>query len=300
MKINRLPKLRAGFTLIELLVAMAITVVLIGVLVYLTAISMNTYRDSRNEVRANRQAREALETVSKDLESMISRRDGEPSEWLYAGEEPRGLQGPNNREITNACQLIFFAGATDRYNGKIGEAEDKGGDVSVVCYRLVYRDQIDNTDADEYAVFSLYRHLVNPDEAFELLSQDNLKTAYRGKFSDADDLTSSNFLVENIYEFTVTFLVEYMDGDVTKIERVSLRQTGSRKYTEFRLKGNKIEATGPNATKIENGRIVGAELSITVLTDRGLILAKKSGMSREELVKKYSYHFTKTINTPRP
>ncbi|MBT8044014.1 MAG: type II secretion system GspH family protein, partial [Verrucomicrobiae bacterium] len=91
----KFPKTRsniAGFTLIELLVAMAITVVLIGVLVYLTAISMDTYRDSRNEVRASRQAKEALETISKDLESMISRRDGNTYEWLYAGEEPRGLE----------------------------------------------------------------------------------------------------------------------------------------------------------------------------------------------------------------
>ena len=48
MKQNLLSKTRAGFTLIELLVAMAITVVLLGVLVYLTGVSMDTYRDSRN------------------------------------------------------------------------------------------------------------------------------------------------------------------------------------------------------------------------------------------------------------
>ena len=62
---------------------------------------MDTYRDSRNEVRASRQAKEALETISKDLESMVSRRDGNTYEWLYAGVEPRGLEGPDGREITN-------------------------------------------------------------------------------------------------------------------------------------------------------------------------------------------------------
>jgi type II secretory pathway pseudopilin PulG len=298
-------KNHSGFTLVELLVAMMITIVLLGVLVYLTAISMDTYRDSRNEVRASRQAKEALETISKDLESMVSRRDGNTYEWLYAGVEPRGLEGPDGREITNASQLIFFTGATDRYNGKIGTADDKGGDVSAVTYRLVYRDQIGNTDSDEFAVFSLYRHLLNPDEAFDLLAVDDLKTTSSNVFNDTKDLTAENFLVENIYEFTFTMLVEYTEtsggSTVTRIERVSLMQdaAASGGFQEFRLKGNAIELT-PAKAELANGRILGAEVSITVLTDRGITLAKRSGLPVEELVKKHSYHFTKSIITPRP
>ncbi|MGB1259253.1 MAG: hypothetical protein ACPG6P_04360 [Akkermansiaceae bacterium] len=263
---------------------------------------MDTYRDSRNEVRASRQAKEALETIAKDLESMISRRDGNTHEWAYAGAEPRGLQGPNGREVTNASQLIFFTGATDRYNGQIGvNGVDNGGDVSAVGYRLVYRDQIGNTDADEYAVFSMYRNLVNPDEAFDLLAVPDLKAAYRAEFNDSKELTAENFLVENIYEFTVTFLVEYVENDVTKIERVTLRQNGASNYTEFRLKGNEIVALGgSNASKITSGRIAGAEISITVVSDRGLTMAKKTGMDREDILKKHCYHYTKTITTPRP
>lgn len=299
MKIKRL---QSGFTLIELLVAMSITVILLGILVYMTGISMDTYKESRNEVRASRQAKEAIEAIAKDLESMVTRRDGNSYEWLYAGEETSALKGPANKEIVNTSHLIFFTGATDRYNGQIGDpAEDKGGDVSAVSYRLVYRDQIMDTDADEYAVFSLYRHLVNPDEAFDLLAVDDLQAKYSTSHKNSD-LESSNFLVENIYEFTVTFLVEYTEaGDPSsKIERVSLRQSGSGNYTELRVKGNEIEATGPNASNILNGQIVGAEVSITVLTDQGVTLAKKSGMPRDQLIKKHAYHYTKTINTPRP
>ncbi|MFK7909961.1 MAG: type II secretion system protein J [Akkermansiaceae bacterium] len=295
-----------GFTLIELLVAMSITIVLLGVLVYLTGISMDTYRDSRNEVRASRQAKEALETISKDLESMVSRRDGNPYEWFYAGREPRGLEGPSGQEITNASQLIFFTGATDRYNGQIGTADDKGGDVSAVGYRLVYRDQISNSDDEQFAVFSLYRHLVNPDEAFDLLAVEDLKAESAGVFNDGNDLTAENFLVENIYEFTLTLLVEYTPANstISKIERITIRQNGSNSYSEFRLKGNKIEVQGgpggSDADAIANGRIIGAEVSITVLSDRGLTLAKNTGLPRSELIKKHGYHFTKTITTPRP
>ncbi len=302
MKIKRLQRY-SGFTLIELLVSMTITVVLLGVLVYLTAISMDTYRDSRNEVRASRQAKEAIEAIAKDLESMVSRRDGNAYEWLYCGEEPSNLRGPANKEIANTSQLIFFTGATDRYNGQIGTADDKGGDVSAVGYRLVYKDQISGNS--DYAVFSLYRHLVNPDEAFDLLAIDDLKTAPSTPFTDAKDLVSSNFLVENIYEMTITFLVEYTTSatpPVTKIERVSLMQSGSGGYTEFRLKGNALETIPANAN-IANGSIVGVEVSISVLTDRGMTIAKKSGMPAaqwEKEIKKHSYHYTKTIMTPRP
>jgi hypothetical protein len=73
-------------------------------------------------------------------------------------------------------------------------------------------------------------------------------------------------------------------------------------YTEFRLKGNALETSPANAA-ITNGSIVGVEVSISVLTDRGMTIAKKSGMSAEQWekeIKKHSYHYTKTITTPRP
>ncbi|NWK57002.1 type II secretion system protein [Verrucomicrobiaceae bacterium N1E253] len=299
----RTKRLQPGFTLIELLVAMSITVILLGVLVYMTGISMDTYKDKRNEVRASRQAKEAIEAVAKDLESMVSRRDGNTYEWLYAGKETNAQMGPAQKEITNTSHLIFFTGATDRYNGEIGkDGVDKGGDVSAVSYRLVYRDQIGDTDDEEYAVFSLYRNLVDPDEAFDILAVDDLQAEYSTRFKSSD-LQASNFLVENIYEFTVTFLVEYTPvGETsTKIERVTMREsTGG--YTSVRLKGNELVATkgaGQN-TDILNGQIVGAEVSITVLTDHGLTLAKRSAMTRDDLIRKHSYHYTKTINTPRP
>ncbi|BDS06207.1 hypothetical protein NT6N_12470 [Oceaniferula spumae] len=299
-----------GFTLIELLVAMSITVILLGVLVYMTGISMDTYRDSRNEVRASRQAKEALSTIAKDFESMVSRRDGNNYEWLYAGEETSSLKGPSQREITNTSRLIFFTGATDRYNGAIGTSNDKGGDVSAVSYRLVYRDQISDSNDEEHAVFTLYRHLVNPDEAFKLLAVEDLEQAYTSDFSENDDLSAANFLVENIYEFSVTFLIEVtVDQGGAQVTHTVRATMSPSNMTEFRLKGSKIEYSGDvefasgsglAQAQIENGRIVGVDISITVLSDQGLTLAKKSGISRQDLVKQHGYHYSKSITTPRP
>ena len=263
---------------------------------------MDTYKKSRNEVRASRQAKEALEILSKDFESMVSRRDGNPYEWLYAVFENIGASDKtaSGVGIANKSQLIFFTGATDRYNGDIGGTNDKGGDVSAVGYRLVYKDQISGEDDDKLKVFSLYRRLVDPDETFEkLLAKEKLEA--ENIFTEAADLQAEHFLVENIYEFTVTFLVEYLDGVVTKIERVTIRQGSSSPYTELRLKGDKITVKGGKGDIIENGQIVGVELSISVITDQGLVMAKHMKSDRwNEDAAKYTYHYTKTINTPRP
>jgi hypothetical protein len=130
-------------------------------------------------------------------------------------------------------------------------------------------------------------------------------------FNDTKDLTASNFLVENIYEFTITFLVEVTEGSnggttpTTSIERVTLRQdpnASGNPYTEFRLKGDKITVMGGGSgADLTNGNIVGVEISISVITDQGLVIAKKVPSAVwEKQQGKYTYHYTKTINTPRP
>ncbi len=93
-----------GFTLVELLVATAITVLLIGVLVYLTSIASDSYRKSQNDVRASRQAKEALDVIAKDFEGMVARRGGNAYEWLFAETDSK-LPGPSGKEIPNRCRI---------------------------------------------------------------------------------------------------------------------------------------------------------------------------------------------------
>ena len=137
--------------MLELLVAMSVTVILLGMVTFMTGVSMDGYKGSRDKVVAGRQAKEALDAITKDFEAMVARADGSESMWLYADVEPKlvadnaantTLVGPANKKIPNACRLIFFTGAPDRYDGDIGGTNDNGGDVSAVGYRLAYRDQI--------------------------------------------------------------------------------------------------------------------------------------------------------------
>ena len=297
-----------GFTLLELLVAMSVTLLLLGMVTYMTGASMDGYKGSRDKVVAGRQAKEALDAITKDFEAMVARADGSDNMWLYADVEPNlstALGGPAGKTITNACRLIFFTGAPDRYDGDIGGTNDNGGDVSAVGYRLAYRDQISGTAATAvgaFPSFTLYRHIVDPDATFtHLLGQVNLTAPVApavSQFTDALDFTAENVLAENIYELTVTFLVQRASG----VKRFTIGQnTGTQQYHSLVIKGNGIfsKADSGSTEVAEDGQLVGVEISMTVLSERGLVMTEKGGMTREDIIKDYGIHYTHSVNVPR-
>ena len=297
-----------GFTLLELMVAMSVTVILLGMVTFMTGVSMDGYKGSRDKVVAGRQAKEALDAITKDFEAMVARADGSDNMWLYAEVEPNlstALGGPAGKTITNAPRLIFFTGAPDRYDGDIGGTNDNGGDVSALSYRLAYRDQISGTAANAvgaFPSFTLYRHLVDPDATFtNVLGQVNLTAPVApavNQFTDALDFTAENVLAENIYELTVTFLVQRSNG----VKRFTIGQnTGTQQYHSLVIKGNGILSKADSASTevAEAGQLVGVEIGMTVLSERGLVMTEKGGMTRQDIIKDYGVHYTHTVNVPR-
>ena len=136
MTISLIPRRPArGFTLAELMVAMAITVILLTLLVSVTGVALDGWRVSRNKVRASRQAKAALEQMSRDFEAMILR-TGTNFEWLYT-ETDQDPPGPRDNESTNAARILMFSAATDRYEGDVEgfaswvAAQTLGGGVQV-------------------------------------------------------------------------------------------------------------------------------------------------------------------------
>jgi len=324
-----------GFTLIELLVAMAITTIIITILVSITGLSLDTWNRSRSEIRAARQGKAMIDSMSRDFESMVVRK-GNNFEWLYAAFSPTA-SGPkdNSNKSPNAADLVFFSAATDRYNGNIGDigptGKDKGGDVSTVAYQLAYKDPIDGGNT-KFNTFVLYRKLVNPDMTFGTVAvpgtlgiafdSTNASTANspalltRARNAAADASLSGNevdnvgnFICENVYQFTLTFHVEATGtsgtlvsvpvplGDGTGGTTSILKIAGSGLHMDSGIVGSGV--TNP---QLKAGRVTSIEVSLTVLTDFGLSQMRKRDLSnaaaKAEFIAKNSYQFSKLIPVP--
>ena len=280
----------------EVMTAMAITTVIIAVLVGMTRISMDSWKDSRDKTRAGRLAKESLELMAHDLEIMIIR-SGNSYEWLYAKMSGSGDLGPSaNAEIKNPLEISFFTAATDRYDGQIGTDADRGGDVSLVTYRLAYRDQLDPV-GKSFPVYSLYRRLVNPDETFEKYLA---KESIQGLVNASDVINdTNNFLAENIYNLTVTFIFEYsVNGNLIQ-KRIPVMQTGS-KFSEVSVRGDSVVP----AILPDDARLTSIELGALVVSDSAMqIFNNKRYRNAQDFagdLKENSSYYTKSVVLPRP
>ncbi len=302
-------KTSKGFTLAELLVAMAITVVLVTITVSLTATALDTWRGARNEVRASRQAKALLDSLSRDLESLVVRQGGNNAEWLRVISEQDDI-GPEGEPAANATRLVFFTSAPDRYNGNVGDSnDDKGGDVSLVGYQLEYGDPIfGETENVNASTFVLYRDLVDPDVTFQrYLGAEDLDEAYRRDSGGGGARgTAEDYLCENIYEMTITFVIEYLENDELTTVRLPVMSTSlaGSSLRDFAITGTGIKTNSSSNSPFASGRIISVDLSATVLSDTGLRTLKNTTFPTAERKSRFlaqnSYQYTKSVRIPQP
>jgi type II secretory pathway pseudopilin PulG len=316
MKIQRTSAVRPGFTLVELLVAMAITTLIVGVLVSVTSMALDTWNRSRAELRASRQAKAMIETMARDLESFVFRKGN--NEWLSAISDDKKIG--DKLQSTNAIKLIFLTAATDRYEGDI--KNDKGGDVSCAAYQLEYRDPISTSSGSKFETYVLSRYLVNPDDTYKDLlgktdTNDNPGTGLASVFGQYESKLSKpeNFVCENIYQFTMTFQIQVLQatgsGNDQKIkyiyQPVTVGRVSGRTISEsLRIQGNriatKIDSAAVSRDELESGRCTGVEVSVTVLTDFAVEQARVRTFANEEAKAKFlsqnSYNYSKLIKLP--
>lgn len=330
-------KKTAGFTLIELMTAMAITSILVVIIVGLTSVGVNFLQTVREDVRSSSVSRPALSTLSTDIESMHLR-TGNNFEWLYAAKDPymqdaSMKMGPQKARAANAAQLLFFSSSADRSSAvdsdgqKLERIGVGAGDVNLISYRLIYRDHILDADATAespgFPVFALYRNVVPADLTYEggqggpaLLGQKDLQTAYSSRERFEADPT--NFLSENIVEFTIAFEVEYesrpgssnssgtgSNSSTIMIPILASKTTKSvEDCNEFRIRGNNIYVNGSAGSTpgISAGRVVAVIISMTVITDEGMgyvdqMRKSKGGasMPAQRFFEKYSRNYTQRI-----
>jgi prepilin-type N-terminal cleavage/methylation domain-containing protein len=307
MKTPRICSKPRGFTLMELMVAMTITAIIVTVLVSITGIAVDTWNRSRAELRAARQAKAMVECMTRDFEALVTR-SGNSYEWLSAVNST-DLPGEKLKS-TNAAELIFFSGATDRYDGEVGTLsdKDKGGDVSCVAYRLNYQDPI-RKNGTVFKTFVMNRLLVNPDSTFnDLLAKTGLVTAFANYKVQTEE--SQNFLCENVFQFTLTFHVDVIQttGNTSKVVTVPVivGQTSTGSVTQsLKIKGDGLETdvTGSSVTpaELKAGRVAAVTVSLTVLSDFGVDQLRKRTFTeaqKSEFLSKNSYQFTKVVQVP--
>ena len=297
-----------GFTLIELLVSMVITTIIVTILVTVTVTSLDIWNRSRSEVRASLQGKAMVDSMAADFESMAVR-SGNNFQWLFAEcAQPSG--GPNGNQSPNALDLIFFSAATDRYDGKVGDpTADKGGDISTIGYKLVYKDPIGDDSQEKFKTFVLYRKIVDPDDTFKnLLGQADLKTAFApyapGGAEPIDE--NKNFVCENIYQFTIKFHLDVTIPDPIDTTKTTTSHASVtlKDGEQFIVSGNKL--TSPSITSITSDQLAGArlaavEVSLTVLTDGAIKQLQGRSFTDDQLsefIAQNSYQYSKLIPVP--
>lgn len=325
---TRLLKHRCGFTLVELITAMAITAVLVLIIMQLTNQGIALWRTVQEDVSTTSSSRVALQTMARDLESFQMKGGINKYQWFFAktDSDAKGAKIPKGLSIPRSAQCVFFACAPDRnpsvssstslrsnYRDARAHNQDTQGDVNTIGYRLMYRDQILNLsgNADEqgsFPLFSLYRQVVSPRETFErLLGQENLESAY----VPFESKESDNFLCENILELSLIFNIEYVSGNAdaktgtATYETISVPVLSARggRSRAVKVYGDHIEADGKS---LEGGRIVSADLSITVLTEEGVGLVEQIRQGRRRAPKpadffnKYTRSFSRSVLLPQP
>ena len=295
-----------GFTLIELLISMTITLVIVGLLMGMTKMAVGAWQASSAKVRSSGVAQEVFGSVGKDLEGVVVR-TGNDYEWMLVKDS--GITGDDlgqgaNKEMVNSLEVSFFSAVTDRYNGQINTASDLGGDISMVRYSLIHQDVITGINgADAKPVFALYRQRIDPDEVFnDLLA----KTSLDGIKPSADIAMPENFLAENVFDFTLSFNFEFTRtaSGVKEYRRVVVQSNGTQ--NELSIKGDAVLVNGSVLTVsgASSPRLASAEVSILVLSDKGMRSLKNKPISSDadfaKFLKQNGIHYSKSVILPQP
>ncbi len=313
--------------MVELVTAMAITAILVIVIMQLTNQGIALWKSVEQDTSTSVAARMALQTIADDLESIQVRSNAPDYQWLFAEEDGvmRGL--PKGLEIPKSVRLIFFACLPDRnppvsasdskrnaYRSLLASQPETQGDVGAVSYRLKFRDHILNLpsrkgDTETFPLFSLYRHTVSPRDAYDrLLGKDNIEAG----FAQFETHEGDGFLCENIVELNLILNVQYSNSEggeggseaTYNMKSVPVLSSIAKKgANRFRLYSNWADAEG---AKLENARIVSAEISITVLTEEGVALVEQVRLGQrrppklEEFFSRYTHSFSRSVSLPPP
>ena len=327
-----------GFTLVELMVAVAITVILLGIVFNVATVSVDTLNSAKNRVEMNKRAEIVLDQVEMDIASIILRSDD--YEWFYAGPT---LQPANNSTLIdgdfkfpNTVGMVFYTAAIDKYDGFSGTGTkdvqgddmDRGGDVCMVNYMHEYTNplaSLDNTKGgDAEKQLQLMRFIKFPDESYRSIASD--------KNASAQDVWKQKYglppygidasLSGGVYGVSAVFELKYNDKDgnvryhtVAITPDATLGNDDEFQATFLRISGKKgvitdcpkfLNLDGSPNTSFSNIKVVSLTYTITLLDEEGENYLrrvvgpnpKSAYMDQKELIKKHGRSFSRVINFP--
>ncbi len=291
MNMHKKSSFQRGFTLIELLVSMTITIIIIGLLVFVTRSAFDTLSQGNGNVSSYQKANIALEQLATDLETLVVR-EGNNFEWLVA--QRGGGNAMANGYNAFATNLAFFTVAADRYDGDV---TGNSGDVACVHYVIDFADHIGAGDQK----LILYRNIEEPNDTFaNLLGTADLMTAL-----GAHPMAAENIVTDSIRELTVSFTVEYSqinaatEVETTHITKIPVISTNANNASDFTIRGDGLIApAAASAASIRDGRVISIDINAQVISEdtEGLL---NLGTVPVEKVEKGITRFSKTISIPQ-
>ena len=294
--------LKKGFTLIELMVSMTVTIVIIGLLLYVTRAAFSTLSEGTDNISSYQKGTQALDQLANDLESLVYR-TGNNYQWMAASADDDSTSGVKGLY----SNLAFLTVARDRYDG---DTTTNAGDVACVQYGIKFINPIDaSSDLDRTLV--LYRRVVDPDDTFDnILGQTDILSVIDTSYGAID--SSANVLCDSIRELSISLVIEYTPSGMTttKIVRLPVLLTGvtttdDHKLDKFELNGNGINLINPptNLTAediegISSGRISAIDINAQVLSADVIPFLGLTNAPKEKIEKGIK-RFSKTIFLPQ-
>jgi|GEM_PF-2898762 len=257
-----------SFTLIELMVAMAISLLLAALVLSFSTKLIGDLARQNERLQTQAVARFVLNRISQDLGALVPLPP--PAEWL-------NLTGAStNFANISGNDLMFFTTARDR---PAKEALD--GSLSAVSYRLIVQPL--QSGGDDF--FGLYRAVMGAEESFiHGSASEDLATLWTngGPFS-SNGSSRSSLLAQNVVGFRVFLNFQNEDGTLESQEApLQLGPVWS---------GSAAVGLPDNIR-----RLVSAEVSLTILSQRGEQARAEGTLSNEEVLKKYGDTYSRIIS----
>ncbi len=234
-------KQHSGFTLIELLVAAAVALAMLGIFLKVTNNVLDAWSSSADSLHSNSTARQVLDIVCGDLESLLIKNDN--GIWLAAEilettsnsgvwetaphEKPAGATsietdlGKHNSSHYRFGQagmwVRFFASPVD------SSASSSGGDINAIAYQLIRRN-VSSKSSSRDASYNLYRSVVRGDYTMDevvrigeynitkFASESTLEGS-PGEIKTPDERHS--LIARNIVDFGIAFYAQNSTGQFT-------------------------------------------------------------------------------------